>query len=80
MADEIREELMEILTDCCPDIDFEAETALVDDQLLDSLSIVMIVGELNEAFGITITAEELLPENFNSVAAMCRLTERMQDE
>ena len=40
----------------------------------------MIVGELNEAFGITITAEELLPENFNSVAAMCRLIERMQDE
>ncbi len=80
MTDEIRKELMDILTDCCPDIDFEAETALVDDQLLDSLSIVMIVGELNEAFGITITAEELLPENFNSVSAMCRLIERMQDE
>lgn len=73
-------ELMDILKDCCPDIDFETEKALVDDQILDSLSVVMIVGELNEAFGISITADDLLPENFNSAEAMCRMIERMQCE
>ena len=71
---------MDILKDCCPDIDFETEKALVDDQILDSLSVVMIVGELNEAFGISITADDLLPENFNSAEAMCRMIERMQCE
>ncbi len=80
MANEMMDELMDILKDCCPDIDFETEKALVDDQILDSLSVVMIVGELNEAFGISITADDLLPENFNSAEAMCRMIERMQCE
>ncbi len=80
MDNEMMNELLEILKDCCPDIDFESETALVDDQILDSLSVVMIVGELNEAFGITITADDLLPENFNSVQAMYEMIERMQSE
>lgn len=80
MDNEMMNELMDILKDCCPDIDFETEKALVDDQILDSLSVVMIVGELNEAFGISITADDLLPENFNSAEAMCRMIERMQCE
>ena len=73
-------ELLDILKDCCPDIDFETEKALVDDQILESLSVVMIVGELNEAFGISSTADDLLPETFNSAEAMCRMIERMQCE
>lgn len=80
MDNEMMNELMDILKDCCPDIDFETEKALVDDQILDSLSVVMIVGELNEAFGISITADDLLPENFNSAEAMYRMIERMQCE
>jgi len=80
MDNEMMNELMDILKDCCPDIDFETEKALVDDQILDSLSVVMIVGELNEAFGISITADDLLPENFNSAEAMYRMIGRMQCE
>ena len=36
--EENRKELMEILEDTRPEIDFEKEKALIDDQLLDSLS------------------------------------------
>ena len=42
MDNEMMNELMDILKDCCPDIDFETEKALVDDQILDSLSVVML--------------------------------------
>lgn len=80
MDNEMMKELMDILKDCCPDIDFETEKALVDDQILDSLSVVMIVGELNEAFGVSITADDLLPENFNSAEAIYQMIERMQCE
>lgn len=45
-------ELLEILETCCPDVDFEHETALIDDGILTSLDIVMIVGELNDAYDI----------------------------
>ena len=71
-------ELLEILETCCPDVDFEHETALIDDGILTSLDIVMIVGELNDAYDISITVDELAPENFNSAEAILALVERLR--
>ena len=44
--------LYELLSQCCPDIDFYEEKSLIDDGLLESLDIVMLVGELSEEFGV----------------------------
>lgn len=71
-------ELLEILETCCPDVDFEHKTALIDDGILTSLDIVMIVGELNDAYDISITVDELEPENFNSAEAILALVERLR--
>ena len=74
------EELMEILENLRPDVDFEKETALVTDGILESFDIVALVGELDETFDIEIKPNHLLPENFNSVDAILELIERMEDE
>lgn len=74
------EELMEILKELRPDVDFAAETHLIDDKILDSFDIVTLVGDLNDAFDVDITAEELEPENFNSAQAMMALIQRLQEE
>lgn len=74
------EELMKLLAENCPDIDFAHETALIDGGVLDSLDIVMLVGELNDAFSVTITAEDLVPGNFNSAEAIWSLIQRLQAE
>ncbi len=74
----MREELLEILADIRPDTDFEGEEALIDDNILESLDIVALVGELNDAFDIQITVDELVPENFNSVDRMLAMIERLQ--
>lgn len=78
--EENRQELMEILEETRPEIDFAAETALIDDQLLDSFDIISIVGEINDAFDISINVNDLLPENFNSVDAILALIEKLQSE
>ena len=72
----MREKLLEILTELCPGVDFEHETALIDDGLVDSLDIVSIVTELMDAFDVEINVDDLQPENFNSVDAMVDLIER----
>lgn len=74
------EELMEILKDLRPDVDFAAETHLIDDKILDSFDIVTLVGDLNDAFDVDISAEDLEPENFNSAQAMLALIHRLQEE
>lgn len=56
------DELMEILEELRPDVDFEKETALIDDGVLDSFDIVALVGELNEAFDIEIKPNNLPKE------------------
>ena len=73
-------ELMEILEQLRPDVDFENETGLIANAILDSFDIVSLVGELNEAFDIEIKPTDLVPENFNSAEAMLALVEKLQDE
>ena len=75
----MREEILEILKDVRSDIDYENEKAMIDDGLLESLDIVAIVGEFNDAFDVNISVDDLLPENFNSVDAMAELITKLQE-
>ena len=59
-------ELLTILRELHPDIDFETATGLVEDSVLTSLDIVTIVTEVADRLDVNIPAEEILPENFCS--------------
>lgn len=71
------EQLIEILQDLHPEIDYETYEGLVDDGILDSLDIVTLITDINDAFDVSIPAEEILPENFNSAKALWELIERL---
>ncbi len=75
----MKEKLLQILEEDCPGVDFEASSARVDDGEIESLDMVTIVADIMDAFGIELTVDDLLPENFNSVDAMIDLIERKQD-
>lgn len=72
------QKLLEILRDIKDDVDFEGETALVDDGLIDSLDLTQIIAALDRAFGVRITAADIEPENFNSAEAMLAMIRRHQ--
>ena len=74
----MRKQIIEILSEICPGVDFETETALIDDGLIDSLDIVAVVTELMEAFDVELGVDDLTPENFNSAEAIEDLIERKQ--
>lgn len=73
----MKEKILELLKEDYPDIDFEASDALVDDGILDSLTITGIIAILTTEFGIAIPYEEVTEENFNSVSAMADMVERL---
>lgn len=74
------DELMEILMEIDPDVDYENETQLIDGKVLDSFSIVSLISEISDAFGIEISPKYLVPENFNSAQAMWAMIQKIQEE
>ena len=48
----LRERVLQILQEVRHDVDFEKETKLIDDGILDSFDIIAVVSELNENFEI----------------------------
>lgn len=74
------ETLLNILSELHPEIDFENETGLIDNKILDSFDIVTIVAEIDGEFDVQIGADQLLPENFNSAKALWALVEKLMDE
>lgn len=74
------DELLEILTDLHPEVDFETCDTLIDDKILDSFDIISIISEINDQFDVVISAEYIIPKNFNSAKALYELIESLEDE
>lgn len=74
------EDLLEILNDLHPEVDFEKEEHLIDNKILDSFDIVTIISEVADQFDVTISAEYILPKYFNSASALYELIQKLEDE
>ena len=74
------EELLEILNEINPDIDYENETNLIDGKILDSFSIISLIGEICDNFDIEISPKWMKNEHFNSVDRMWAMIQAIQEE
>ncbi len=74
----MEERVLALLSEEFPEVDFTASDALVDDGILDSLTITGIIASLSMEFGITIPYEEIIEENFNSISGLAKMVERLQ--
>ena len=67
------EELIEILENINPDVDYETEENLVGGGYIDSLRMVLLVAQIADVMGVVIPAEKIVPENFNSAKSIYEL-------
>lgn len=72
------EELKKMLEEKFPNVDFDAEKALVSGGVLDSLQVVEIIGEIEDMFDISVTMEYIQPDYFESVETMWDMIEELQ--
>ncbi len=72
----MREKVLALLEQEFDSIDF-TQDALVDDGILDSLTLVSMITVLSLEFGISIPYDEIVPENFNSVDTISGLVEKL---
>ena len=73
------EELLEILNDINPDIDYATEDKLIDNKLYDSLSIISLISQICDTFDIEIGPKYIRNENFNSAEAMWKMIQEIQE-
>lgn len=72
----MKKELLKLLSEEYPDVDFQAEK-LVDDGIVDSITLMGVIGSISMEYGIQIPYEEIVPENFNSLETMAALVESL---
>lgn len=74
------EQLLEILEEIQPNVDYNHCDTLIDGHVLDSLDILALVAEVEEVFDIIIPTVEIIPENFNSAARLWDLIQRLRED
>lgn len=74
------EELIEVLKSVKPGYDFTEDTELIKNKVFDSLAMIQLVAELSDEFDVEITAEDIVPENFESVKSIYNMIKRLEDE
>lgn len=71
--------LIKLLEEIDDEIDWEHELRLVDDRILDSLTVITMIADLENAFDVEIRAEEITPDNFNSAEAIWKMICRLRE-
>lgn len=74
------EKLIEVLKSVKPGYDFTEDTELIKNKVFDSLAMIQLVAELSDEFDVEITAEDIVPENFESVKSIYNMIKRLEDE
>lgn len=74
------EELLEILKEVLPNVEWESDANLVDDGLLNSIDIITIISEITDEYDIKISTDEMRAENFNSVQAIYDMIQKLQED
>lgn len=65
--------ILEILKAVKPGVDFENETNLIEDGILESMQILMIIASIKNEFHVEIKPSQIVPENFSSAEAIWNL-------
>ena len=74
------EELIEILEEIQPGVDYTTCKTLIDDHILDSFGILSLVSEIEDAFDIEVAPAELVAENFNSAESLWSMITSLREE
>lgn len=72
--------IIDIIKGVKPAAAVDENTRLIDEKVLDSLAMISLVAELSDEFDVDISAQDIVPENFETVKAIAALIERLEDE
>jgi len=66
----LKSKILLILQETRPESDFDQSENFIADGLLDSFDMIVLIGELEEQFEISVDGTQIVPENFVSLEAI----------
>lgn len=75
---ELEFQILQILKQERPEINFESSSDLISDGLIDSFEIVMLTTEFEKKFGVDIPGDVIVPEAFVTITAMANLVRKLR--
>ena len=73
--EELIKKITEMVADIQPYIEFDENTNLLEEDVLDSVSVLLLVQELEDEFDISVDMEEVTGENFTNILSVAKLVE-----
>ena len=73
----MKDKIKDVILSVNPGIDVEDPDLNIAEDM-DSMDIIALIAELEDAFDIEITMEEKSEENFSSIDALAKMIERLQ--
>lgn len=74
----INEQVNAILKELKPTKDLSQITDIIEGGYLDSFELMSLIAMLGEQFDIEVDVDEIVPENFNSAAAIAEMVTRLK--
>ncbi len=72
-----RETIEGILKEIVPTKNLEAVQDIVEGAYIDSFELMALITALSETFGVEVSIDDIVPENFNSLDAMAAMVDRL---
>ena len=74
------EQLIRLLNNIKPGVDFTKEKNLIKDGIITSMEIVRLVMEISDEFDVEISPLDVVPENFASAETIMALINKLYDD
>lgn len=74
----MEETIIEILKELNPYAEIAAGTKLLEEEILDSLSILLLIDGLEERYGIEIPLDKLKVEDFQTISSIVDMISRLR--
>lgn len=70
--------VLELVREVNPYVEFNAATSLIEDGVLDSLSMLFLISSIEERFAVKIPEDEFKVEHFVNVVSIVALIEKIK--
>ncbi len=72
--------IIKIIESIVPGAKVDENTNLLEQHIIDSFAIINLVANIEDEYGVAVSARDIVPENFETPAAILAMIERLEDE